>query len=97
MSTETNEERSAPTLTYSQARNRADEVHARMEQINELDKPTDEEDAEFRELGEEFDSLLVHMNRLERAADLARVESAHNMIGKPQTRHQDYRLERGTP
>jgi HK97 family phage major capsid protein len=97
MSNDNEEQRGAPTLTYSQARNRADEVHARMEQINELDKPTDEEDAEFRELGEEFDSLLVHMNRLERAAELARVESAHNMIGKPQTRHQDYRLERGTP
>ncbi|MDQ1249975.1 MAG: phage major capsid protein, partial [Actinomycetota bacterium] len=39
-----------PTLTYSQARNRADEVHARMEQIAELDNPTDEENVEFRSL-----------------------------------------------
>ncbi len=65
-----------PTLTYSQARNRADEIHARMEQINELDTPTPDEDAEFRSLGEEFDQLAIHMGRLERAAEMARVNSA---------------------
>uniref|UniRef100_UPI003C30EBCB Major capsid protein n=1 Tax=Mycolicibacterium phage Mycofy1 TaxID=3349809 RepID=UPI003C30EBCB len=75
----------APTLTYSQARNRADEVHARMEQIAELDKPTDEENEEFRALGAEFDSLVNHMSRLERAAELARVRSTHEQIGKPQS------------
>jgi hypothetical protein len=62
MSVETNEdERNAPTLTYSQSRNRADEIQSRMEQIGELDKPTDEENAEFRDLGVEFDSLVEHM------------------------------------
>lgn len=87
MSIETNEERAAaPTLTYSQARNRADDVHARMEQINELDNPTDEENEEFRTLGEEFDSLVTHMGRLERAAELARVDSTYSKIGKPQLR-----------
>lgn len=77
------EKRTAPTLTYSQARNRADEVHARMEQIGELDNPTDEENAEFRDLGQEFDSLVEHMGRLERAAELARVAKSAERIGKP--------------
>lgn len=75
--------RNAPTLTYSQSRNRADEIHARMEQINEIDKPTAEEDAEFRSLGEEFDSLTEHMGRLERAAEMARVRSAAETITQP--------------
>ena len=79
------EKRTAPTLTYSQARNRADEVHARMEQIGELDNPTDEENAEFRDLGVEFDSLVEHMGRLERAAELARVAKSAERIGKPAT------------
>lgn len=73
----------APTLTYSQARNRADECHARMEQIAELTNPTDDENEEFRSLGEEFDSLVTHMGRLERAAELARVRSSREQIGKP--------------
>lgn len=77
------DEPKGPTLTYSQARNRADEVQARMEQIAELDKPTDEENEEFRSLGEEFDTLVSHMGRLERAAELARVRSVHEGIGKP--------------
>lgn len=73
----------APTLTYSQARNRADEVHARMEQINELDNPTADEDTEFRALGEEFDSLVAHMGRLDRAAEIARVRSGAEQITQP--------------
>ncbi len=81
MSTE-NEEQRGPTLTYSQSRNRADEIHARMEQINELDNPTPEEDAEFRSLGEEFDQLVVHMGRLERAAEMARVNSTRVGVGE---------------
>ena len=72
-----------PTLTYSQARNRADEVHARMEQIAELDNPTDEENVEFRSLGEEFDTLIGHMTRLEREAELARIRSAHTQVVRP--------------
>lgn len=89
MSNEDQEQRGAPTLTYSQARNRADEVHARMEQINELDNPTAEEDAEFRSLGEEFDQLAEHMARLERAAEMARVNSARSGVvqaGRPRQR-----------
>jgi HK97 family phage major capsid protein len=77
------EKRGAPTLTYSQARNRADEIHARMEQINEIDKPTVEEDDEFRSLGVEFDSLVDHMGRLERAAEIARVRNASEGIIAP--------------
>lgn len=80
---EQRERDSGPTLTYSQARNRADEVQARMEQIAELDKPTGQESEEFRSLGEEFDTLVGHMGRLERAAELARVRSVHEGIGKP--------------
>ncbi|WP_081392389.1 phage major capsid protein [Mycolicibacterium fortuitum] len=72
-----------PTLTYSQARNRADEIHARMEQIAELDNPTDEENDEFRSLGEEFDGLVTHMNRLERSAEMARVGAMRSRIGQP--------------
>jgi HK97 family phage major capsid protein len=96
MSDETTEERGAPTLTYPQARNRADEVHARMEQINELDNPTPEEDAEFRSLGEEFDSLTIHMGRLERAAEIARVRSSASQIGKPASKPVAMRFEPGS-
>lgn len=85
MSKENEEQRgNGPTLTYSQARNRADEVHARMEQINELDNPTADEDAEFRSLGEEFDQLEAHMGRLERAAEMARVNSTRSGAGERQ-------------
>lgn len=88
------EKDSAPTLTYSQSRNRADEIQSRMEQIGELDKPTDEENAEFRDLGEEFDGLVEHMGRLERAAELARVRSAASGITQPAAKR--LRLERGS-
>lgn len=81
--TEDEQRDQAPTLTYSQSRNRADEIHARMEQIAELDNPSDEENVEFRTLGEEFDGLVAHMGRLERAAELARVRSSHDQIGRP--------------
>ncbi len=87
MSKENEDQRgNGPTLTYSQSRNRADEIHARMEQINELDNPTPEEDAEFRSLGEEFDQLVVHMGRLERAAEMARVNSARPAEGQRRQR-----------
>lgn len=88
MSDENKNETTGPTLTYSQSRNRADEIQARMEQIGELDNPSDDENEEFRSLGEEFDQLVAHMGRLERAAELARVRSAHEGIGKgvPQPR-----------
>ncbi len=85
-----------PTLTYSQARNRADEVHARMEQIAEIDNPSNEENDEFRSLGEEFDSLTVHMGRLERAAEMARVRGAHEQIGRPQNQPRVMRTEAGS-
>lgn len=96
MNDTTEEKRGAPTLTYSQARNRADEVHARMEQIAELENPTPEEDAEFRSLGEEFDSLTAHMGKLERAAELARVRSAHEQVGKAPIVGRNLRLEAGS-
>ncbi len=83
MSKENEEQRgNGPTLTYSQARNRADDIHARMEQINELDNPTEEENAEFRSLVEEFEQLDVHMHRLERAAEMARVNSMRAGAGE---------------
>lgn len=96
MAETTEEQRSnAPTLTYSQARNRADEVHARMEQIGELDNPTDEENAEFRQLGEEFDGLVAHMGRLERSAEMARVRSMHEGIGSGASKPVAMRFEPG--
>lgn len=89
---------SGPTLTYSQARNRADEVHARMEQINELAKPTEQEDSEFRALGDEFDTLVNHMAKLERSAEIARVAVLHDGITNPATRTtgSGLRMERGS-
>ncbi len=87
-----------PTLTYSQARNRADEVHARMEQINELTNPTPEEDAEFRSLGQEFDTLEAHMRKLERAAEIARVSALHQNIttGRTGSNTSGLRVDRGS-
>lgn len=72
----TNEERKAPTLTHPQAIKRMDEIHARMEEIGELDEITAEERAEFDGLRDEFDQLRAHAERLEVAAELAAVRSA---------------------
>lgn len=72
----TTEERKAPTLTHSQAIKRMDEVHARMEEIGELDEISAEERSEFDGLRVEFDELRAHAERLEVAAELAAVRSA---------------------
>ncbi len=77
MSDETNEEqRTAPTLTHSQSIKRMDEIHARMEEIGELEEISPEERQEFDGLRVEFDQLRAHAERLEVAAELASVRSA---------------------
>lgn len=88
----TEEKRTAPTLTYSQSKARAAEVHARMEEINELDNPSDEDNAEFRALAEEFEGLVAHVERYEREERLAMVRAASGKI----TSGRRIRVEAGT-
>lgn len=51
----TTEERKAPTLTHPQSIKRMDEIHARMEEIGELDEISPEERKEFDDLRSEFE------------------------------------------
>lgn len=76
MSEEIRDEQKAPTLTHSQAKKRIEEVHARMEEIGELDEIRAEDRSEFDELAEEFRQLEQHISRLEVAAELASVRSS---------------------
>ncbi|WRQ08943.1 major capsid protein [Mycobacterium phage ridax] len=64
-----------PTLTHSQSIKRLDEIHARMEELGELDSLTDDEQREFDDLGDEFREVDEHRKRLERAAKLAEVRT----------------------
>lgn len=77
----TEDRRNAPTLTYSQSKARAGEVHARMEEINELESPSEEDNAEFRALADEFETLVAHIERFERDERLAMVRAATGKIG----------------
>lgn len=71
-----NEDRtSGPTLTHSQSIKRLDEIHARMEELGELNDLTDDEQREFDGLGDEFRSIDEHRRRIERAAKLAEVRT----------------------
>jgi len=65
-----------PTLTHSQSIKRLDEIHARMEELGELDELNEEEQREFDDLAEEFRQVDEHRKRLERAAKLAEVRSS---------------------
>ena len=65
-----------PTLTHSGSVNRLREIRAQMAQIAELDQPSAQDDAYFRELATEFDTVDAHRLRLERSATLARVSSS---------------------
>ena len=76
MSDDIQEERKAPTLTHPQSIKRMDEIHARMEEIGELESITAEDRSEFDALKEEFDMLREHAERLEVAAELAAVRSS---------------------
>jgi HK97 family phage major capsid protein len=69
------EERKDPTLTHSQSVKRLDEIHARMEELGELDELSDDEQSEFDGLGDEFRGVDEHRKRLERAAKLAEVRT----------------------
>lgn len=64
-----------PTLSHSQSIKRLDEIHARMEELGELDDLNEDEQREFDELGDEFRSVDEHRKRLERAAKLAEVRT----------------------
>jgi hypothetical protein len=70
------EERKAPSLTHGQSIKRMDEVHARMEEIGELDSLTAEDRSEFDALNQEFGELREHAERLEVAAELAAVRAS---------------------
>ena len=93
MSEATNEDkRTAPVLTYSQSKARAGEVHARMEEINELDTPSEDENIEFRSLADEFQTLVSHIESYERDERLAMVRAASGKISGPRR----MRTEAGT-
>jgi HK97 family phage major capsid protein len=81
-----------PTLTHSQSISRLEELHARMEEIAELDDPTPEEDAEFAQCRSEFEEVDGHRKRLERAAEIASVRSAAAQVPS----RSRLRVERGS-
>lgn len=68
-------DKKGPTLTHSQSIKRLDEIHARMEELGELDELTDDEQREFDDLADEFRQVDEHRKRLERAAKLAEVRT----------------------
>ena len=83
MSDDIQEERkSAPTLTHSQAVKRMEEIHARMEEIGEQDEIVAEDRSEFDGLADEFRQLEQHVERLEVAAELAKVRSTAPQKGR---------------
>lgn len=86
------DKRTAPVLTYSQSKARAGEVHARMEEINELESPSEDENAEFRALADEFQTLVSHIESYEREERLAMVRAASGKI----TSGRRIRTEAGT-
>jgi HK97 family phage major capsid protein len=88
---ERNTAKGGPTLTHSQSVKRLDEVHARMEELGELDDLSEEEQREFDDLGDEFREVDEHRKRLERAAKLAEVRT-----GASQVPGRRLRLERGS-
>ncbi|WP_293308872.1 phage major capsid protein [Mycolicibacterium sp.] len=75
MSDATEDRTTGPTLTHSQSVKRLDEIHARMEELGELDDLSDDEQREFDDLGDEFRSVDEHRKKLERAAKLAEVRT----------------------
>jgi HK97 family phage major capsid protein len=64
-----------PTLTHSQCINRLQEIRDAMGQIAELERPSGEDDRYFQELTDEFDRTDAWRKKLEREAQLARVQS----------------------
>ncbi|TXH47816.1 MAG: phage major capsid protein [Desulfurellales bacterium] len=77
------ETRSGPSLTHSQSVNRLQEINAELERLAELNTLTPEDEAYFEELRDEFFEVDEYRKRLERAAELAKVRSAHGQIGQP--------------
>jgi len=71
----------AVTLTHSQSVNRLREIETELVRLTELDAMSAEDETYFREIGAEFKKVDLHRKRLERAAQLAEVQSATSSIG----------------
>jgi HK97 family phage major capsid protein len=72
-----------PTLTHSGCVNRLRDIRAQMGQIAELDTPSAQDDAYFRELAAEFDMVDAHRLNLERQATLGRIRSTTDTLNVP--------------
>lgn len=92
MSDTTEETRSAPTLTYSQSKQRIEEILVRMEEIQDYDEPTNEDDAELVRLAAEFEELDKHRRRLERQDLIAQVNAAASDLKDQRTSRPNLRM-----
>ena len=72
-----------PTLTHSGCVNRLRDIRAQMGQIAELDTPSAQDDAYFRELATEFDAVDAHRLNLERQATLGRIRATTETLNVP--------------
>lgn len=59
-------------LTRDEAVSRMGEAHVRMEQLGAKHRMSKADEAEFTQLGEEFNDLKNHVERMDRAADIAK-------------------------
>lgn len=74
------EKRGQLTMTHSQSVNRIGEIEAELTRLSELDSLTAEQEASFAELRDEVFAVDNHRKRLERAADLAKVQSVKGQV-----------------
>ncbi|QTJ64981.1 phage major capsid protein [Rhodococcus sp. ZPP] len=88
----TDDTRSAPTLTHSQAVRRLEEILPELERLGEVDELTADDEQLFAELTREWNETDEHRKRLERAADLAAVRTAATQV----TSSRRLRTERGS-
>lgn len=72
-------------LTRSQAVARMEEAHTRMEQLGGKHRMSKAEEVEFGQLGDEFEDLRNHVERLDRAAELSQAAGSSGR----------YRIDRG--
>jgi HK97 family phage major capsid protein len=64
------------TLTHSQSVNRLKEIETELVRLSELKALSPEDERYFEEIGAEFTTVDEHRKGLERAAELARIQSA---------------------
>lgn len=88
----TDDGRSAPTLTHSQAVRRLEEILPELERLGEVDELTADDEQLFSDLTREWNETDEHRKRLERAADLAAVRTAASQV----TSSRRLRTERGS-